>query len=218
MQYRRDLIPRPFGISHSPVGARLPRVVPSRVTRVHNQRLFSVFRAAPENGAEAVDGLGVWDNRSIKARSIGRAIDIPMPYVGTSSLRRPNFVLPTPFVSRVRKGIAFRDQNLQGLGDGPVPASNNAGFWSTAGDVLSSQQMNALVNAGVNFYTQREAGKDTLSITQAQARTAALQAQLAKQNAAQAVAPAGTPSWVIPAVAVGGVAVVGLLFLVSRKK
>lgn len=218
MQYRRDLIPHPVGIPHQQVGARLPRVTPSGVARVHNRRLYSIERPAPENGAESLDGLGVWDNRSIKARSIGRAIDVPMPHVGTRSIRRPDFVLPTPNVSRVRQGFAFRDRSLQGLGDGPVPGSDNPGFWATVNSALSSSQVNALVNAGANFYVQKETGKDALSIAQAQARTAALQAQLAAQNASRAAPTSDTPSWVIPAVAVGGVALVGLIFFVSRKK
>lgn len=218
MQYRRDLIPRPFGMTHQPVGARLPRVRPSGVPRVHNRRLYSIERFAPENASEAVDGLGVWDNSSIKARAIGRRLDSKMPYVGYTPIRRPDIRLPRPIISRVTKGPAFRTLSLQGLGDGPVPGSNNPGFWSEINTALSSQQVNALVNAGANFYVQREAGKSQISLANAQANTAALQAQIAKNNAALVSGAATTPSWLIPALAVGGVAVVGVLFLATRRK
>lgn len=218
MQYRRELIPRPLSITHQPVGARLPRVTTARVPFRHDRRLFSIERHAPENASEAVDGLGVWDNRSIKARSLNHGIGAKMPYVGTTPIRRPNIQLSAVPVSRVRKGVPFRVFNLQGLGDGPVPGTNNPGFWSEINSALSSTQVNALVNAGANFYVNRETGKHNLSIANAQAKTAALQAQLAKSNAALTSGASSTPSWVIPAVAVGGVAVVGLLFFASRRK
>lgn len=218
MQYRRDLIPRPIGIAHSPVGARLPRVFTQRVPFERNKRLLSIERAAAENGAEAMNGLGVIEGRAIKARSIDGRLDRRLSFVGNAPIRRPVLPLSARPTIRIRKGVAFRDLSLQGLADGPVPGSDNAGFWSTLNSALSSQQVNALVAQGANFYVQREAGKDAQSLASQQAKTAALQAQLAQQRAALATTPASsTPGWLIPAVAVGGIAVVGLIFLAKRK-
>lgn len=217
MQYRRDLIPHPLGIRHQPVGVRLPRVTPGKVPYERNKRLLSIERAAAENGAEAMHGLGVIDGSSIKARRIDGRLDTRMPYVGTRPIMNPPIRLGARRPIRIRKGVAFRDVSLQGLGDGPVPGSNNPGFWSELNTALSSQQVNALINQGANFYVQREAGKEAQSLASQQAKTAALQAQLAQSRAAAASTGGGTPSWVIPAVAVGGVALVGLFFLAKRR-
>lgn len=218
MQYRRDLVPHPLGIRHQSVGVRLPRVTPGKVPYERNKRLISIERAAAENGAEAMHGLGVIDGSSMKARKIDGRLDHRMLFVGN----RPIVNQPIPLGARpaikIRQGVSFRDVSLQGLGDGPVPGSNNAGFWSELNTALSTPQVNALVAQGANFYVQREASKDAQTIASQQAKTAALQAQLAQQRAALATSSVGgTPSWVIPAVAVGGVALVGLFFLAKRK-
>lgn len=219
MQYRRDLVPHPLGIRHQAVGVRLPRVLPGRVPFERNKRLVSIERSAAENGAEAMHGLGVIDGRSMKARKIDGRFDQQMLFVHNRPITNP----PVPLYARrpfkIRQGVAFRDFSLQGLGDGPVPGSDNPGFWSQVNTALSSSQVNALVAQGANFYVQREANKDAQSLASQQARTAALQAQLAKSNAEIAASrTATTPGWVIPAVAVGGVALVGIIFLASRKK
>jgi len=215
MQYRSDLIPRPLSMTHSPVGARLPRVAVQRVPFERNRRLISIERTAPKNGYEAISGLGVIDNTQVKARRIDGRFDRKMPYVGTTPIRNPSMVLSTLPIWNVRKGAAFRDVSLQGLGDGPVPGSNDAGFWNTLNTSLSSPQVNALVNAGANFYVQKETGKAAQTLAEAQIKTAALQAEMAKRNAAIAAANqnSGTPSWVIPAVTVGGLGLVALFFL-----
>ncbi len=233
MQYRRDLIPRPLSMSHSPVGAQLPRVGTVSVPFKKDMRLRSFSRPAPENAAEAIHGLGAWDTTSMKARNIGGRLDSRMPFVGNRPILRPDIKLMAPPVFKVRNAPNFRNMNLQGLGDemepgaqyntpttggGPVPGADNAGFWNTLNTALSSTQVNSLVNAGAKFYVQHETGNQAVSLANSQAQTLALQAQVAKNNAALAAGKSGSPSWLVPAMAIGGVALVATLFLASRKK
>lgn len=227
MQYRSDLIPRPVRMTHAAVGTRLPSVTASRVPFGQNKRLISIERRAPQNGYEAINGLGVIDNTNVKGFKIDGRLDRRMLYpVITKIQNNPIPLFPQP-IRKVGNGPAFVNLSLQGLGDepgaeynapptaaGPVPGANDAGFWSSLSSALASTQVNALVNAGAKFYVQDAATKSAMSVTGAQAQTAAMKAQVAKQNAQiAAAAGGGTPSWVLPVVAVGGIGLVALFFL-----
>jgi hypothetical protein len=217
------LIPRPVDILNTPIGVKVPIILGHpRVPYEKVQRLRSISRMAPENASEAVNGLGsfapvhrnafLWGKKSHFTSAVRRKKihfpTVPQPYRPTITRARQPFH-GQRYGYNTRGWMAFN-----GLGDDLPAAQPN--IWSTINTSINQPAVTGLISTGTNFYVQQQTNKQQQSLLSTQAQTAALQAQLARQQAAAAAANApksGMPGWVIPAAAVGGVALVAFLFL-----
>lgn len=128
--------------------------------------------------------------------------------------------VPYEKVQRLRSISRIAPENaseaINGLGADPVAPAPSV--WSSINDALSQPAVGTLAQTGVNFYVQRQTNQANAAMLNAQAQTAALQAQLAQQRAAAAaIAPkSGMPGWVIPVAAVGVVVLAATFFFLRK--
>lgn len=109
---------------------------------------------------------------------------------------------------------------------GEVDKANAPGIWSKIGSgIFSFAQSDAaakLAQGAASLYTAQQASKANAAAADASAKSSSAAQKLAALQAQTAALLAGkktTPTWVMPAAIIGGVAVVGLIaFLVLRKK
>lgn len=124
--------------------------------------------------------------------------------------------VPYEKIQRLRSISRIAPENareaINGLG-ADAPAAPAPSVWSSINDALSQPAVTNLAQTGANFYVQRQTNQAQASLLSTQAQTAALQAQLAQQRASMPPTPAGMPGWIIPAAAVGVVALAAVFFL-----